>query len=316
MLPEPLAAEVDALRRAVGAGEAVGRIPPHLTLVPPVNVRVDAVEGALAVLRRAGARTRPFRLVLGPAATFLPVNPVVHLAVAGDLDALGVLRDAVFVPPLERRLTWPFHPHVTLLDTGEPERVSRVAEALCGYRAEWTVQRLHLLEEHRRDDGVRVWRPIADASLDASTVVGRGGLELSIEVVERPGPDVRAWRDAEWGAHGRARYGPAHVPDEPVAAVGRRDGAVVGLAEGHVRGREAYLARLVVAADVRGEGVGSHLLAAFTARAVDAGCDRVTLRTPAGGPAERFYRSRGFEHLVDLPEWRSSEAFVQLVRRW
>jgi 2'-5' RNA ligase/RimJ/RimL family protein N-acetyltransferase len=316
VLPEPLATEVDALRRALGGDDAVERIPAHVTLVPPVNVRVDDLDAALGVLRRAAARTRPFPLALGPTATFLPANPVVHLAVAGDLDALGRLRDAVFVPPLERRLTWPFHPHVTLLETGDADHVASAAEVLHAYRAEWTVRRVHLLEERRRDDGVRAWRAIADAGLGAPAVVGRGGLELTIETAARPDPSVRAWLDAAWDASSRDRYGTAYVEDDPVVLVGRRDGEVVGVAEGRLRGDEAYLARLIVDPAVQGEGVGSHLLAAFTAHAAEAGCDRVTLRTQADGPAERFYRERGFDHLADLPEWRFGRAFVQLVRRW
>ena len=59
LVPEPVAAEVDGLRRALGDG-SLGRIPPHLTLVPPVNVAEDDVPKALSVLRQAAAaRPRP-----------------------------------------------------------------------------------------------------------------------------------------------------------------------------------------------------------------------------------------------------------------
>src|SRR5687767_10146098 len=50
LLTGQLGHEVDGLRRALGDG-ALGRIPPHLTLVPPVNVRDDRMADALAVLR-------------------------------------------------------------------------------------------------------------------------------------------------------------------------------------------------------------------------------------------------------------------------
>ncbi|MDQ1402032.1 MAG: hypothetical protein QOG03_348, partial [Actinomycetota bacterium] len=65
LIPNPLAAEIDGLRRALGDG-GLDRIPPHLTLVPPVNVREDRLSDALAVLRNAGTGTRPFILELGP----------------------------------------------------------------------------------------------------------------------------------------------------------------------------------------------------------------------------------------------------------
>jgi 2'-5' RNA ligase len=146
------------LRRALG-DPALGRIPAHLTLVPPVNVR--EVKDAVAVLRRAAAPSRPLRLELGPPATFLPDNPVVYLSVRGELDDLHALRDRVFKPPLERDLTWPFVPHVTLADEAPPERINAAVVALADYRAEATFTAVTLLQEGPG----RVWTPIADVPL-------------------------------------------------------------------------------------------------------------------------------------------------------
>ncbi len=57
--PPPLAEEIDGLRRAFG-DRSLGRVPPHLTLVPPVNVAEGDLGQALAVLRAAAAdRCRP-----------------------------------------------------------------------------------------------------------------------------------------------------------------------------------------------------------------------------------------------------------------
>jgi 2'-5' RNA ligase len=61
LLPDPAATEVDGLRRALGDG-SLGRIPAHLTLVPPVNVRADDMPAALDLLRRAATQTRPLDL--------------------------------------------------------------------------------------------------------------------------------------------------------------------------------------------------------------------------------------------------------------
>ena len=132
LLPEPLAAEIDGLRRACDDG-AFERVPPHLTLVPPVNVRLDDVPAALRVLREAAGRVRPFTLRLGPPSTFLPETPTLHLAVGGRGDATSVLRrlrDGVFRPPLERSLTFGFVPHVTIADDMEPERIAASIAAL------------------------------------------------------------------------------------------------------------------------------------------------------------------------------------------
>jgi len=145
LLPPPLDREVDTLRRACDDG-ALGRIPSHLTLVPPVNVREDAMGDALRVLRSAASSVSPFTLQLGPPVTFLPANPTLYLEVSGPgLEALLQLREEVFVPPLERPLTWAFVPHLTIADEMEPERIAAAIEALAGYRATATFERVHLL---------------------------------------------------------------------------------------------------------------------------------------------------------------------------
>src|SRR5207248_6438052 len=132
LLPAPFDREVDALRRACDDG-ALGRIPSHLTLVPPVNVREDAMADALRALRGAAASIAPFTLQLGPPATFWPDSPTCYLAVSGPgTETLGRLRDGVFVPPLERPLTWPFVAHVTLADEMAPERIEAAVDALAG----------------------------------------------------------------------------------------------------------------------------------------------------------------------------------------
>ncbi len=167
LVPQPVATEVDGLRRALGDG-ALGRIAAHLTLVPPVNVAEGALPDALDVLRTAAKATRPLDLRLGPAATFDPVTPVVYLAVGGDVDALQALRDRVFLPPLERPLTNAFVPHVTVADEMDPTRIPAAVEALADYVADVRIDALHLLEEGRG----RVWRPIADAPFSRRWVPG------------------------------------------------------------------------------------------------------------------------------------------------
>lgn len=201
LLDPPVADEVDGLRRALG-DPALGRIPPHLTLVPPLNIRRDALPSALERLQRAAASVHgALALTLGRVSTFLPANPVLYLAVGGDLEGLGGLRDAVFAPPLERPLSWPWIPHVTLSDSAPEERIAAGLAALADYSAVVTVDRLVLLEEGPG----RIWAPLADAALGPSSRIGTGGLPLELvqgrvvdprfEVTWPPaGPVVNAYR--------------------------------------------------------------------------------------------------------------------------
>jgi 2'-5' RNA ligase len=160
LVPPPVATEIDGLRRALGDG-SLGRIPAHLTLVPPVNVREDALPDALAVLRAAARASGPLDLRIGPAATFDPVTPVVYLAVGGAVDALRALRERVFLPPLARDLTHPFVPHVTVADEMDPARIPVAVAALGDFVVDVRFGAVHLLEERRG----HAWEPIADAPL-------------------------------------------------------------------------------------------------------------------------------------------------------
>jgi 2'-5' RNA ligase len=304
LIPQPVATAVDVLRRATGATD-LDRMPAHITLVPPVNVRDDEMADAVDRLRDAASRTRPFRITLGPPATFLPTNPVLFLQVSGDVAAVDGVRDRVFRPPLERTLSWPFHPHVTVLDGGEPQRIRAAVEALADWREEVVLDRVHLMREERReDDGERMWRPIAEAPFEEAAVVGRGSLPLELEVTESLSSDAAAFRDRELG------------PDEerrPLAVTARRDGRIVATADGDVRPNgNAYLARLVVAGDERNQGIGAHVMAAFASAAAERGATFMSVRTEKDGRAERFYARLGFERWYELPRWRHDRDFVQL----
>ena len=76
----------------------------------------------------------------------------------------------------------------------------------------------------------------------------------------------------------------------------------------------AYLARLVVAPEVRGEGVGSRLLAAFESAARERGCDRLGASVPAGSDGERFLRGRGWVEECRLADWYGGVDHVRLRR--
>lgn len=313
LIPPPFAAEVDALRRAM-ADPALDRIPPHLTLVPPVNVRDDALDDALAVLRDAAAQTRPMTIAIGPPTTFLPVNPVLYLAVGGDLDAVSRLRERVFRPPLERSLTWPFMPHVTIADEADPARIEAALVAMAGYRRAVTIDRVHLLRE---GEGRR-WQPIADVPFTAPAVVGRGPLELVLSTTDALGADGWTFAEREWPLFNADRYGPDWPAEQAFAITARRHGDVVGYAEGFVQGQRALLGMLMVGAAHRGEGIGSHLLAAFESHVQVQGALTAQLHTERDGQAERFYLDRGWRRkavIADWP-WGDGRDFVQLERRF
>ena len=252
LIPQPAATEIDALRRALG-DPALDRIPPHLTLVPPVNVRADALDKALAVLRKAAAATNgPLVLELGPVMTFMPVNPVLYLGVGGDVDRVQELRDRVFEPPLQRELTWPFVPHVTIADDADPDRIEPALVAMSGYSATIEIDRVTVLEEGPG----RVWTPIADAAFGPPVVVGRGGLPIELSVTDEVDPVARR-----------------SVTPSRIVVTARRAGEVVGVAEGAIEDGEPVVLSLVVAPGHRGQGIARHLVAELRSAAYAKGTE-------------------------------------------
>ena len=276
-VPETAAPEIDGLRRALGDG-ALGRIPAHLTLVPPVNVPVSNLEDAFSLLHSAATDRAPIRATLGPPTTFWPVTPVVYLPVADDdLAAVTSVRDAVFRPPLSRPLTHDFVPHVTLADEVAPERIGPAVAALADYQVEVVFDRITILQEgagHR-------WTPLFDAVLSGSWVVGRGGVELDLSVTP----------SADAASRQRAGLPPGLV------VTARRQGSVVGLAECRVEASapgRALLLDLAVVSSQRGQGIGSQLLAALAARAAsDLGATELCALLAGDGPLT-FLLHRGW----------------------
>lgn len=301
LVPPPHDREIDGLRRAVGDG-SLGKIPAHLTLVPPVNVRDDRMAEALAAIRGAATATRPIRARLGPPTTFLPENPVLYLAVTEGADEVRALRDRVFVEPLARELTWPFVPHVTLADEAEEDTILEALAVLSAFVVDVTFERVHILEEQPG----QVWVPIADATFTPAAVVGRGGLELELSTTDRPDDEAARFATAQWSAY----EGDA----APLAVTARRRGRVVGVARGWVSGEGGHLSDLIVDAAVRGEGIGAHLLSAFCSEAAAHGATQVGLRTEKGGRAEAFYASRGWQVVATLPRYRRDLDFVHMLR--
>jgi 2'-5' RNA ligase len=242
LVPPPLSYEVDGLRRALGDG-SLGRIPAHLTLVPPVNVNRERLGEALGVLRKAAGATRPFAIATGAPETFLPDNPVLYLPLQQGAPEITAVRNRVFEEPLARPLTWPFVPHITLADEAEPARIGAAIAALADYRLDATFDRIHLLEEGKG----RVWRPIADCAFEAPRIVGRGGLETELSVTTILDPEAAVLLDDG-------------LCDIVITA--RREGRVLGV----LTGSSGEVRAVVATPDVADEGIEDHLLAEFRSR--------------------------------------------------
>jgi GNAT superfamily N-acetyltransferase len=97
-------------------------------------------------------------------------------------------------------------------------------------------------------------------------------------------------------------------PEIGCVLVGRRQGQVLGMVNllytvsTALGGRVALLEDMVVAESVRGQGIGSQLLAAAIKYAKHQGCKRITLLTDQNNQsAQRFYAKHGFTLSAMMP---------------
>lgn len=308
LVPQPLATQIDGLRRALG-DDAFGRIPPHVTLVPPVNVTERDLPVALEVVRRAAAATPTLALTVGPVATFHPVNPVAYLSVDGDddqIEALTHLREACLAAPLDRPQDHEFVPHVTIASTLDDERLAAVTAVLTDLVVHVAIERVHVLAEQAG----RQWVPIADAPLgvDAATV-GLGSLPLEMTVSGRPDLEAAALLAVDGDGSGL-----------PFAVTARRDGNVVAAAWGWTAGGHLELGDLVVAVAHRSQGVGRHLLAAVEQVGRTRECATLGTVAPPEGAAASLLRAAGWRMPVAthvaIPVGDAGEAPARGRRRW
>lgn len=295
LVPDPVRREIDGLRRALG-DSGLGRVPPHLTLVPPVNVAEDDLGAGLDVLHRAAAGMAPFDLQLGPVATFHPASPTVYLAVGGDVGSVHLLRDRVFTRPFTRQLEHAFVPHVTVADGMAVERIGASLDALRHYLVEVAIDRIHLLEERYRDDGGHVWEPLADVQFGPAAVISRGGLEINMAISDLVPPDAASAIDTVNGGD------PVHPEERPargLVVTGRRDGVVVGVAVGWTLGGIARLDVVAVSGPFRREGAGSHLVAYFESASAERGCTEVVSVAPDEPAILALLARRGWARHLD-----------------
>lgn len=273
LLPDPpLWSVLDSYRRSLGVSEPF-RIPPHVTLVPPVNVASGDLEDVDRILSEAAATVEPIDLELREAATFAPSPPSVQLTVHGDLVALGTLRSALIRGTLDRPGRNPFVPHVTLVPSTEQPQIDAALQALDGTLLPWRVRSVHVLERHH-DPGR--WVTVAELPLGRPAVVGRGGVASTmrtLRMVPMPVADLCSV----------AARGPAETPVEPEPLVvaaeadpGDGTGALQGAAVGLVTAGGVELRALTVAEAERAQGIGARLLSAWCSAAAELGATVVT----------------------------------------
>lgn len=164
-IPEPWATELQDYRRDVGDTTAT-KIPTHITLVPPTEVR-DGLEDLEQHLATASAAVPAFEVHLRGTGTFRPVSPVVFVSLVEGISQCEQLAAAVRSGPLDVELDYPYHPHVTVAHHLADPLLDRAFSELADFECEFEVSHFHLYV-HDVDTGWQATRAFPLASPETS----------------------------------------------------------------------------------------------------------------------------------------------------
>jgi 2'-5' RNA ligase len=156
-IPEPYTSELQGWRERLGDPNAAG-IPPHVTLLPPTELRTDDLDEAEAHLQAVAQEHAPFTMHLRGSGTFRPISPVVFVPLVQGIGECERLEQVVRSGPLAREVRFPYHPHVTVAHDVAEDYLDRAFLELAVYDARFTVWGFTLFE--RGQDAV--WRPQRD----------------------------------------------------------------------------------------------------------------------------------------------------------
>lgn len=137
-IPEPWGGQLQAYRESISDPMAE-LIPPHITLVPPVDLDPAVAADIEEHLTKAGSAVAPFVVHLRGTATFRPLSPVVFLALIEGISGCERLERAVRSGPLGVDLNFPYHPHVTVAHELDDDVLDRAFIDLATFEARFTV---------------------------------------------------------------------------------------------------------------------------------------------------------------------------------
>jgi 2'-5' RNA ligase len=240
-VPGPTADKIDGIRQALG-DPSLGNIGPHITLVPPVNVRDDQLLEACVLLRSLASQPT-LSSQIGPITSFAPASPVLYLEVT-ELAAIRSIRDRIFQPPLSRPLSNEFIPHITVMRRATDDQIEHIPR-LTDFTELVELVNVEILEESIDANG-RHWSLLDDVALGSEFISGRGGLETVLTSSRRAGPDELARQGVDASAD--------------VVITASRHGQIVGVVTARSSHASLDVSSLVVDEGHRGSGVGRSLV--------------------------------------------------------
>lgn len=142
-VPDPFGQHLCEVRADFGDPLA-GTVPSHVTLVPPVEVTPERLETLDYALADAAAQIAPYSIRLRGTGTFRPVSPVVFITVSLGISYTEILAQRVRAAVGGVDLEFPYHPHVTVAQDLDDDRLDQAYEQLRDFECEFTVDQFSL----------------------------------------------------------------------------------------------------------------------------------------------------------------------------
>jgi 2'-5' RNA ligase len=149
-IPDPWAQLLVDWRTKVGDPQA-SMVPPHVTLLPPTEVPARDRPAITAHLAEVARCNPTFTMHLSGTGTFRPVSDVVFIAVARGIGDCELLAGQVRRGPLNRSLSYPYHPHVTVAHDVPADMLELAYSGLADLSAEFRVD--YFTEFEQSSDG-------------------------------------------------------------------------------------------------------------------------------------------------------------------
>jgi 2'-5' RNA ligase len=123
-----------------------GEMPPHVTILAPIDVDADAMPAVVRHLSEVASATPPFRLELTGAETFRPVTSVVFVGIGAGADSCIELESRVRSGDMAVELRFPYHPHVTIAHDVADDVLDSALEQLSAFESAQVADRMALYE--------------------------------------------------------------------------------------------------------------------------------------------------------------------------
>ena len=326
---------INALTTVLGK-QVSARIPPHVTLIPPLNTDATQLPSLRQAIRNAVESFSEETLILGPVGSFWPKNPAIFLKAFSDDDEQGKsngvndflykicerLSGGEFSPPVSRS-SYSFMPHVTISYAKTQEEVDRLTNFFSGYKISGIVNSIALLEQVLSTPD-KAWKIIDEPYFGKREKVNVLGISYDIcyEKVLSPYDMVAIGltntQNTDAPTHLLLHDISSVIPDgRPITEsegeashfvialrnfAGGYSGGMLGGAIVNIRARVAYVRWLFVSSEIRGSGVGLLLMRQAERLAADCACDAVTAMVPEASAAIGFFEKLGYRRVGSIQE--------------